>query len=217
MTASIDTAPATESEEVTGHSADIRGRILRTAMAALEHGGEQSVRIRDVTEALGVSVGAIYHHFGSREGLIVAARIEQFDGAVTDDAERLEQLVREATDLDDFHTRAAMLTREAYGAERAPFRRLRAEVTGVARHHPELARALADAQRERTNHLVAIMGLAKARGFVDPSLDDRAIATLIQALPLGLVVDDINHDEPMDPEAWVTLVTRMFRSLAPRS
>lgn len=217
MTMSTETAPPTNSADVTGHSDDIRGRILRAALTSLEQGGEQSVRIRDITDALGVSVGAIYHHFGSREGLIVAARIEQFNGAMTDDAERLRQLIEESTDVDDFYARAETLTREAYGSGRAGFRRMRAEVVGVAQHNADLGQALADAQRERTNQMVEIVALAKSRGFVDPSLDDRAVATLIQALPLGLVLDDVNRDEPMEREAWFALATRLFLGLAPRT
>jgi AcrR family transcriptional regulator len=209
---------ATATRPSTGHgdeSLDLRSRILAAAIDALERGGEQAVRIRDITEGLGISVGAIYHHFHSREGLIVAARIQQFAGAAFDDNVRIRAFVEAAETPEQVLAGVLETVRRVHSPERATNRRLRAEVIGVARHNADLERALADAQRARTNEVTEVVELAQQKGFVDASLDARAVATLLQAVALGKVLDDVNGDEPVDQDAWVSVMTRVWHALTP--
>ncbi|NDI01200.1 MAG: TetR/AcrR family transcriptional regulator [Actinobacteria bacterium] len=51
--------------------------VLEAAIDHIEHGGEQSVRISDISRSTGVSYGSVYHHFGDRNGLIRAAQLER--------------------------------------------------------------------------------------------------------------------------------------------
>ncbi len=50
----------------------------------------------------GVSVGAIYHHFSGRSGLIAAARAEQFRRTTDRDLAEILQAVRTAESFRDF-------------------------------------------------------------------------------------------------------------------
>ena len=44
-------------------------------------------------------------------------------------------------------------------------------------------------------------------------LDARAVATLLQGVSLGLVLNDINLVTPMDAESWFALTDQVYRSL----
>ena len=46
-----------------------RQKLVRTALALFAEKGFDSVTVRDIASACGVSVGLISHHFGSKEGL----------------------------------------------------------------------------------------------------------------------------------------------------
>ncbi|MSW21347.1 MAG: TetR family transcriptional regulator, partial [Actinobacteria bacterium] len=50
--------------------------MLQMAIDAIERGGEASVRVREVSDATGVSFASLYHFFGSREGLVEEALAE---------------------------------------------------------------------------------------------------------------------------------------------
>ena len=49
---------------------DTRTRIIRAAMAAVRRYGLEGVRIQNVSELAGITPGAIYRHFESKEQLL---------------------------------------------------------------------------------------------------------------------------------------------------
>lgn len=55
-----------------------RQRVLDAAAAICAASGANSLSIAALTEASGVSNGSIYHHFGSREGVIAALVLDAF-------------------------------------------------------------------------------------------------------------------------------------------
>ena len=57
--------------------------LLDAALADMEATGEASIRITKVLQESGITNGSLYHHFGSREGLVQAAIAERFLGSVT--------------------------------------------------------------------------------------------------------------------------------------
>ncbi len=64
---------ATAAEQVSGAVAgDRRQDILNSALACFAEGGMEAVSIEMVRQRCGASVGSIYHHFGSKEGIIAA-------------------------------------------------------------------------------------------------------------------------------------------------
>jgi AcrR family transcriptional regulator len=190
-----------------------RGRLVELAVAALERGGEQAIKVREIANALDVSVGAVYHHFESRRDLIVAARIAQFEAVITGDVDAVRDLVERSETVDELWSGMQFLTRAAHSDARARSRRLRAEVAGVALHHPDLSAGLARAQDACTTAFTEIIVEGQRKGLVRRDLDARAVATLLQGVSLGLVLNDINLVTPMDAESWFALTDQVYRSL----
>ena len=67
---------------IPAHRAGTRGaetveRALSVVSQILDEGGEASLRLAEVSRRSSVSIGSLYHHFESREGLIRAARERQ--------------------------------------------------------------------------------------------------------------------------------------------
>lgn len=61
---------------VTEQPADVqekREQILRAARSAIAEKGAESVRLIDIAQVAGVSIGALQHHFGSRDSLVLDA------------------------------------------------------------------------------------------------------------------------------------------------
>jgi AcrR family transcriptional regulator len=49
-----------------------RGRVLDAALQAFADGGLPALSVHEIRDRSGVSVGSLYHHFGSREGIVLA-------------------------------------------------------------------------------------------------------------------------------------------------
>ena len=58
------------------HHGDLRSQVLEAAWRAVEKGGVESLSLRAVAQALGVSHAAPGHHFRDRDGLLTALRDE---------------------------------------------------------------------------------------------------------------------------------------------
>jgi AcrR family transcriptional regulator len=71
------TEATTESQE-RYHHGDLRRQLLEAARCYVEQHGHASLSIRALAQSLGVSSGAPYRHFATREALIVELVIESF-------------------------------------------------------------------------------------------------------------------------------------------
>lgn len=81
----------------------------------------------------------------------------------------------------------------------------RARIIGMAEGNERFRIALGKVQLELTDLFTAQFKLAQDKGWFNKDFDPRAGAVLIQAYTLGKIVDDI-VDEPMDSEAWNSLI-----------
>jgi len=61
------------------HDKETRARILTAGMRLLEKGGQESVTMRRVARAVGVTAMALYHHFPDRDALLRALAAVESD------------------------------------------------------------------------------------------------------------------------------------------
>src|SRR5215468_39695 len=67
-------SPATPAPFLTGTRSEAkRARILETAMRHFAERGYQAARIEDIAIELSIAKGSVFQHFGSKEGLFLAA------------------------------------------------------------------------------------------------------------------------------------------------
>lgn len=62
------------------HHGDLRRAVLDEALRVVAATGPESLSLRAIAAAIGVSHTAPRHHFGSRDGLLTAIATEGFDG-----------------------------------------------------------------------------------------------------------------------------------------
>jgi AcrR family transcriptional regulator len=74
MTALDSGSPAPAAPFLTGTRSEAkRARILETAMRHFAERGYQAARIEDIATELSIAKGSVFQHFGSKEGLFLAA------------------------------------------------------------------------------------------------------------------------------------------------
>ena len=191
----------------------VRERLIEVTMTMLEAKGEQSLRVVEVAEAADVSMGTIYSHFENRRGLVAAVRLEQYRRWVSDSLAGLRSAV-EALDGPEAALGAAeQLIIVPDAPEPRAHREIRVDAIAASHHEPALAAAMQAMQRELNAQAVQLVERAQQIGLVDPALDATAVALLLQAVPMGLVVADLDPESAPSGDAWVALMIRVVGAL----
>ena len=179
--------------------------LIKAAKEVIEAEGESGLRVTEVAKRAGYTVAVIYQCFGDREGLVEAARAEQFDQWLGQDIEYIARALEESTTFEECRERLRKLSRVVANADRRDARWMRLDILGSARRRPGLAERLAPFQTEKTQRLAQAIEMGKSRGFVRPTVDAHTMAVFVQAFTLGRIVGDIATQD-IDVEQWCLLV-----------
>ncbi|GHA53190.1 TetR family transcriptional regulator [Streptomyces tendae] len=182
--------------------------LLDAALRLYTESGEQGVTVTAVTRTSGVSLGSLYHHFGSLDGLLTALT-ERWTGRL------LEQLVTALTSA---------------GTAREGIRAVVGAYLAFVRDHPGAAllvhspradrRLMAHGQEVRDAQQPTVSAMA---GWIQPRIDAGEIAPLpmplLESLVLGPVVAVARRrlsgvrDVDLDEAARI-LPERIWRSIS---
>ena len=166
-------------------------RIVDATVAAIEAGGEPSLRVNDIARDSDVSVATLYHYFGDREGLVVAARLKQYQGSTGLYLEEFAKAADAATSATDFASLVRMFFERAIADNNRSIRFLRAEIIGSSRTRPQLAASLREIQADHVERLAEVFHGARERGFITRTIAPRDIAEFALVLHVGSVLPDL--------------------------
>lgn len=189
--------------------------ILAEARAMIEEGGDNAFRVTDLAARCNVAIGLLYHYYKDRDGLIAAVRESQFLARIESDVEMLSNIVSHQGNADEILKILVDDMSDPRNKARNEFRLDRMDALVAARHNPDLMQRLTNAEARLSAEIVAAVQQAKLDGLVDPSVDDKALAFMLEVIPLGTALSNVYGDYLPDPEAWRTLMTRMLLSLLP--
>lgn len=157
----------------------------------------------DIVRAAGLSSGAVYGRFASKDELLLAAvlaSVEQNSLVSRFNEQPVAEMLAEASRADEPLEDQEAMQLEAFIA---------------ARREPALAAAIAEA-RARWRHTIAepLIERASADGSASPDADFDSLVYLVQTLHLGLLVQRGAGQHAPDNEAWQRLIERLLRSMA---
>jgi AcrR family transcriptional regulator len=184
----------------------IQGRkraILETTLRLIEERGPDGFTIDDVLVESGTSTSSLYHHFGSREGLLAAAerfRYRQSWGARDRRQLDIGRAVQSNQELLAFV--AGELRRVATDPETIAARHSRMQVAAKALDSPEVAADRAVVQAMVVDAIDLIFAGAQARGLVPDDLDTRAYSGFFVGLTLSRT---FTEDGTLDAESWLSI------------
>ena len=190
---------------------DGRQRILDAATAALRRDGVDGFRVEQVLLEAGASSSSLYHHFGSRNGLIRAATTSiHRDLVLTEDRALLDQGMAAATH-EEFCTYVEEQLRRAATCTVNRARRIQRVALAAASleandHQP----AVAEFQILMTSIIADIFEFAKTKAIINPDLDSFAYCAWFQGMLLGRLLIEATLD---DTERWLSVA--MPAALAP--
>jgi AcrR family transcriptional regulator len=188
--------------------------VLEAVSERLMVSDEILIRIPEICESTGVNYGSVYHHFGSREGVIDAAYSLIFSKMVEEDLVSLRQINESLETFDEYvDAIRPVLERISSGEDRVLRRAIRSRIVAAAITRPELRVLIGVNQARLTKELLRIAEFAQLRGWMRRDVSAHSIAMLMQAVLLGRTLDDISTDPISDGEWEQTLVALFMEML----
>ncbi len=183
----------------------LRHRLLDAAQRVFAEQGYAGTRIGDIVREAGLSTGAVYGRFRSKNDLLREAVVSHASIAAGagDHVERVAELISRGARWSD----APLTLDEA----------VRLEAHMAARREPEVAQALHDAQDAWRNSVEPLVQRALVDGTVADDVDPEAVLAFIRTLSLGLLVQRAAGTKAPDAAGWNSLVERVVASLGDQS
>ncbi len=179
----------------------IRQRILALAIAAIDEGGEVAVRVNDLAKEAGVTVPTLYRHFGSRDGLVVAAQTHRFRETQNVDSSVLAASLAKCKNKEDLRKalRKELLTH--FDKDRWELRQVRLNALGAGYARPELTASLALAQRQAAMAITDMLLPFQKKGWIRKDIDLAVTVYWFMGQILGRVLIEMG-DDPVSQRKW---------------
>ena len=168
-----------------------RSRILNAAIEMMESGGESSVRLSAIAEAMGIKEPSIYHHFTNRTELIKAAYVEWYWQCLQTDIP-VGAMMALVDSRKDYVRTLRKIMEWSYKPERHHARAIRLSVLGAAQRNAELAVAINDINRKFLATIADAAIVAQEKGWLRTDLDPMAIAYWLHGQIIGRTVAEMD-------------------------
>jgi len=190
--------------------------VLDAVAERLMTGDELHIRIPEICEATGVNYGSVYHHFGSREGVIDAAYDMIFSRFVEEDLAVFRGVIDMVDTLEEYIVAMQpVVTTLSSGEERRQRRAMRIRIVAAASTRPKLKELIGHTQARLTSDLRTLVEFAQQREWLRDDIPADALAVLLQILVFGRSLDDISA-EPVDEKVWESATGVLFVELLKR-
>jgi AcrR family transcriptional regulator len=185
-------------------SAPVMQAVLDAVGERLMKADESLIRIPEICDATGVNYGSVYHHFGSREGVIDAAYHQMFTKLAEEDLATLQLVSVSSQTFEEYLvSMQALIGTFASSDERRARRALRARIVAASMMRPELRVLIGETQSRLTTELRSIVEYGQQREWLNRELSAHSVAVLIQVLLVGRTLDDVSTT-PIDNAEWET-------------
>jgi AcrR family transcriptional regulator len=188
--------------------------VMRTVLTAvaerLREEDETRLRIPEVCAATGVNYGSVYHHFGSREGVIDAAYEMMFSEIIESDTATIRRAIESTTTFEGFlEVIQEALDTVSSGEDRRSSRSMRLRIVAASVTRPALRAMISEAQASLTDEVTRVVEYCQERGWMRRDVTARSIAVILQVVVFGRNLDDVSARPIPEPE-WSALIYQLF-------
>lgn len=196
---------------------DTLNAILEEARKMIEERGEAGLRVAELADRCNVAVGLLYHYFKDRQALIAEVRARQFIEIVDTDITRVSDDLTPQTTVEGLVVMAV----ESFGASltdtlRRSNRWKRVAILAATEHNERLRERVSEEQTRASAKLAELLADAQSKGIVRDDVDPKALALLIEAVPLGTVLADLSPESSPAQEDWMKVIDLVLRTFAPQ-
>ncbi len=187
-------------------------RVLQIATKELEANGPANFNLDRVLAISGVSRSSVYHHFGNRDGLIMAVELHRLQKSLQANDLALREVLSKVSNATDAYAVLELGLSIASSEQQKLVRQERFASFAAAKHAPTIRLRLQELQQKAEQEFSTTLRMAKDRGFIDPIEPIEGIANFIQGFLLGRMVVDVLDSEEAD-EQWLVVTRRVLKDL----
>jgi len=206
-TASPHPPPAAAADPAGDRRAGQRRRILDAAIACFAREGFHGTSMQKICAEAGMSPGALYRYFRSKEELIGAI--------VADERSGRKQMMDQVATAPSLLTALTGCMSELLERPRLPSVKLGPEIMAEAIRNTALRDAIEPVEEEGRAHLRQAVAGAMTSGEIDPALDLDDVLILLQAIADGLLLHHQLHPDWRLSQRLPALTDLVRRMLAP--
>jgi len=168
--------------------------LIKFGVEELQRSGSINFNLENVLRESGVARGSLYHHFGSRHGLISHCEAVLLKSSLKNENEIIRSVIESGKSGEELFELLAGFTR-INGSDALREQRGRRIRTLAASVEDEALRTLiAESQMKGSAFLVESFGIAEEKGLIAPRIPLDALVYLMQAMFLGRILVDITGD-----------------------
>ena len=176
-------------------------RILESAIAAIDERGEAGVRVEEILREVGVGAPTLYHHFGNREGLVLAAQAERFIRTLRTDVPLVIAAFDKCRTVEDLRT-AVQFAVSLRGDRSNVERRLkRLNALGAAYARPELVDRITEAHDAMVKQIAAAMRPFQTKGMIRQDVNLEMVVAWYNGAVLGSLLVEMGRTT-LHAEEW---------------
>jgi len=185
--------------------------LIDHALTELNKNGAANFDLDAVLRRSKTSKGSLYHHFGSKNGLIVAVETEVIRSGLTSDNQVLRQMIEGCNSPQDFFNAIELAMRAGAGEPTREVRRQLIRSIAFAQHDKNLAATLRETSMMGTQYLAETLAVAQRKGWLKNDIDITALSFWLQGIFIGQIMIDITNTKTNDEE-WVSIALHSLKS-----
>jgi AcrR family transcriptional regulator len=189
-----------------------REQILEAAIECFAHNGFHRTTMQDIMREAGLSVGAPYRYFKSKEQMIEAIAAERHarDREIILEAGAKEDIPKVLRTLIDRFEQALLDPRDRKG------RRMAMQLWTEALRNPRILKTVRKGVDEPRRMLAAIVTRARDNDEMPKDIDPDAMARVLIAMFQGFALQ-LAWDPRIDPKPFAKAIERMFAAMLSRA
>ena len=196
-------APKTESEKSRRGTATMTKLIAVTAKE-LDRVGLAKVDVESLLKKSKISKGSLYHHFGSKNGLLAAAAAQQFVTYLQSEGAAFRTLIENCASKKELMKITSL-------KKNREFRQKRVRAIAMSFNEKNLSKVIKAHQLVVTQYLAETFAIAQKRGWIKPDTDLVALSYFFQGVFIGHILLDVTNQVEYD-ERWSEIA---FKALQP--
>lgn len=186
-------------------------RLLEAAIEVIDQRGEAGLKVDEIAEMAGITKPPLYHYFGDREGLVIAAQAERFRRSLRHGLDAGLQLARACTHRGEFEILIQGALTHFADPAAVERRRVRIDVLGSAVSRPALLAEVNGVLTDAANELAELVDIGRARGWVTAGFSSASLAMWWYGALLGRYHVETNDD--FDAAEWDAIMVESLHHL----
>lgn len=177
--------------EVSSRGRETMDKLIEVTVKELDRVGLARVDVDSLLRKSKISKGSLYHHFGSKNGLLAAAEAKQFMQYLNSEGIVFREMIEKCSTKQEFIELVSAVMKITRLKENREFRKKRVRAIAMSFNDAHLAEVLASAQKEVSQYLADTFQIAKDRGWIKPDVNLLTLSYWIQGVFIGHIMLDI--------------------------